>query len=100
MADTMLINSQAPPRAPALEPLGRPFHYATRYEIIAFASIVDVLVECRDDHSFMKLHYFPDLVFGGVSVREAEQLSEETIEIRSQSDIAHATTSYGICVGP
>jgi len=78
--DSVLIESQNPPRTAALKPLWSSLNNAGRNQIIALTIFV-VLFKGRHLHSLCKCHDISMFVDCGVRVRQAKQLAKQSIEV-------------------
>lgn len=85
MPNAILVDPQHPFRATAPQPIRGRLHDAARDEVVAPSLLIQVFVVCGDDHPCTQLNPGSSFVETGIFVRQAEKLTENTVEIGAQS---------------
>jgi len=83
VSNTIFIDSQNPSRTATPKPIWRPLNRARRDQIIAL-TVFHILIKSRYMHSFNERYRIAVLVDRGIFMRQAQQLTEQTVEVGSQ----------------
>jgi hypothetical protein len=83
VSNSVFIDSQYPPRTATPKPLWRPLNRARRDQIIAL-TVFHIFIKSRYVHSFGERYRIAVLVDGSIFVRQAQHLTEHTVEVGSQ----------------
>jgi hypothetical protein len=87
------VNPQSPTRTITAKPLRRGFHYAGGYEVIAIPAFICIFVKSRQNYPWPESYEVSICILTSILVRQAEQFSEQSIKIGSNSrslGITHA----------
>ena len=83
VSNSVFIDSQNPSRTATLKPIWRPLNRARRDQIVAL-TVFHIFIESRYVHSFNERHRIAVLVDRSIFVRQAQHLTEHTVEVGSQ----------------
>jgi hypothetical protein len=83
VSNSVFIDSQNPSRTSTLKPLWRPLNRARRDQIVALA-VFHIFIESRYVHSIHERYRIAVLVDRSIFVRQAQHLTEHTVEVGSQ----------------
>jgi len=83
VSNSAFIDSQNPPRTATPKPIWRSLNRARRDQIIAL-TVFHIFIESRHVHSFSKRYRIAVLVERSILVRQAQHLTEHTVEVGSQ----------------